>query len=46
MCLIHHCIIIHGVIKAEPYRQEIYAKEGHRLHNHGNLDLKKPREAT
>jgi hypothetical protein len=29
-----------------PYRQAIYAKEDRRFCNHGNLDFKKPREAT
>jgi len=38
--------IIHGVSKAEFYRQAVYAKEGRRSRNHGNLGLKKPREAT
>ena len=37
---------IHGVSKAEFYRQAGYAKEGRRSRHHGNLGLKKPREAT
>ena len=37
---------IHGVSKAEFYRQSAYAKEGRRSRHHGNLGLKKPREAT
>ena len=38
--------IIHGVSKAEFYRQASYAKEGRRSRMHGNVGLKKPREAT
>ena len=38
--------IIHGVSKAELYKQAIYAKEGRRFRNNGSLDLKKPIEAT
>jgi len=37
---------IHGVSKAEFYRQAAYAKEGRRSRHHGNVGLKKPREAT
>jgi hypothetical protein len=37
---------IHGVSKAEFYRQSAYAKEGRRSRHHGNLGLKKPREST
>src|SRR5450631_355085 len=37
---------IHGVSKAEFYRQAAYAKEGRRSRHHGNTGLKKPREAT
>jgi hypothetical protein len=38
--------IIHGVSKADFYRQATYAKEGRRSRHHGNVGLKKPREAT
>jgi hypothetical protein len=37
---------IHGVSKADFYRQAAYAKEGRRSRHHGNVGLKKPREAT
>jgi len=37
---------IHGVSKAEFYRQATYAKEGRRSRHHGNVGLKKPREST
>jgi hypothetical protein len=37
---------IHGVSKADFYRQATYAKEGCRSRHHGNMGLKKPREAT
>ena len=37
---------IHGVSKADFYRQGSYAKEGRRSRHHGNIGLKKPREST
>ena len=37
---------IHGVSKADFYRQATYAKEGRRSRHHGNIGLKKPREST
>jgi hypothetical protein len=37
---------IHGVSKADFYRQASYAKEGRRSRHHGNVGLKKPREST
>jgi hypothetical protein len=36
---------IHGVSKADIYRQVTYAKEGCRSRHHGNVGLKKPRES-
>jgi hypothetical protein len=37
---------IHGVSKADFYRQATYANEGRRSRHHGNVGLKKPREST
>ena len=37
---------IHGVSKVELYKQAAYAKEGRLFRHHGNMSLKKPREAT
>ena len=37
--------IIHAVSKTDFYRQVAYVKEGRQSHHHGNVGLKKPREA-
>ena len=38
--------IIHSVSKVKFYGQATYAKEGCQSHHHGNIGLRKPRQAT